>query len=1648
MHIRNILLTICLICTVTNPAVAAPTQINSPALEKVSLQLFWKHQFQFAGFYAAVKQGYFAEQGLDVDIREYHEKADPVDEVTHGRADFGIYSDELIFDRMEGKPVVLLANYFKRFPVVFLAQPGLKSLNDLKGKRLMINLERARSMVIRAAFHHAGLVPGENIDLVPTSFDVGSLARAEVDAFSSFRSNEPFFLERQNIPYEMIELTEFLPDLGDINLFTSETQAAEYPERTRAFIKASNQGWQYALDHPEETVDFILQHYKPTASREALLFEAEKTREMMLPETYPIGEIIEERIHSVVHAFMAVGQQDDSVHLQGLLFEPGGMVLPAHNIVDPKPAVLLTTDEQAWLRQHASFTIGGFLTPPFIIDDKGKMSGYIVDLLRAVSKQVGLEPKFHIDTVKNINDGLRNGTLDAGMALIYSPKRDAWLEYSQPSVLISHNIYVRKERKDITDIASLKGKTVAIVEDSVKNKILQKQYPGIVIIPAKDIVETFQLVTQGKADATIQMAQLADYFIRNNLISNLYSTGNVSLGDQRAHYYGVREDLPLLKSILDKGWNQLPYTQKQRIWDCWFNNKRHGNKPLQLTTAEQRWLISNPVVRVRVDKFPPYMIWDNGPRGISIEMLNLIAERAGFQIEYQYGVMSWPEALENIRNHTKVDLLATVKHTLERESYMVFSKDYLKLPWVIFTRQKEKTVFAIEDLFGKTIAIEKGFVLQERLAKEFPQILQLLVNDSREALAALSESKVDAYVGNLTIAQYYIADLGFNNLKVAAPTNLGYHTQAFAMRDDWPELASIIDKGLATITPEERSAINRKYFSMQIEQGINLWQVARWIVGMLVVSGFIILIVLRGNQRLKREIVERQHAEMEVERQKRHLETIVNTTPGIICLKDGKGRWLLANDYDIELFQLEGVDYQGKTDIDLAPYSDFYREAFLGCMESDNRAWDLKQPSYCEERIPRPDGTSLIFEVVKIPLFDQDGQRQTLVVLGQDITERKQREVEIQELSTRLQKIATRLPGMVYQFEQHTDGSANFPYVSDVISGLFGVSPEEAQEDAANIFAVVHLDDLDKFMISIQESADTLNPWKCEFRAYNKDGKVRWFFGNSLPERRSDGSVLWHGFVTDITEQKKMEQQLIDAQQQAEAASQAKSEFLANMSHEIRTPMNAIIGMSQLALQTDLKPEQKNYINKVHFSAEALLGIINDILDFSKIEAGKLGIELIDFNLQSVFDHLATIIEIKAEVQGLEFGVGIAANVPKVLKGDPLRLGQILINLANNAVKFTSEGKVTISAELIEQQQDGVTLQFCVADTGIGIPPEHQVNLFQSFSQADSSTTRKFGGTGLGLSISKKLVELMGGTIFVESVPGKGSSFIFTLPLSLGDADQIVSEQEEGKKHSGLWGAKILLVEDNEMNQELAVSLLVREGMKVTQVWNGQEALDILQTEQFDGVLMDVQMPVMDGYAAARAIRKLPGFSNLPILAMTANVMASDREKAEVAGMNDHIGKPFRQKEMLNTMARWITPAALVTVVNSQVDEGNAQQPFNPLKDIVGLDFEAGLARCANDLEFYQKMLGMFLDSQRDFSRSFKAAQQDDDPSAAVRSAHTLKANAANIGAGDVVEAAQQLEMLCDEGGSKEIALALQDVITLLEPFIAVLDRFFVDVEK
>jgi two-component system, sensor histidine kinase and response regulator len=765
-------------------------------------------------------------------------------------------------------------------------------------------------------------------------------------------------------------------------------------------------------------------------------------------------------------------------------------------------------------------------------------------------------------------------------------------------------------------------------------------------------------------------------------------------------------------------------------------------------------------------------------------------------------------------------------------------------------------------------------------------------------------------------------------------------------------------------------------------------------------------------------------------------------------------------------------------------------------------------------------------------------------------------------------------PAVIYC--RSTGGDYKPTFVSEGVIRLFGCTQQEYLDNPYLWRDRVHPDDVPRINAWVDRMFDSDRP-PIDYRIRRADGTYFWVQDRQELVRNDKGDLVEIvGSWTDITELKEAEQALEKATRAAIQANEAKSAFLANMSHEIRTPMNAVIGLSHLALKTDLAPRQRDYVAKIKHSGQHLLGIINDIIDFSKIEAGKLAVETIDFDLEKVLENVRNLISEKASAKELELIFDIRPEVASHFRGDPLRLGQILINLCNNAVKFTEAGEVVVKAEVLEDAPDSQLIRFSVSDTGIGMTQEQIGHLFQAFQQADVSTTRKFGGTGLGLAISKRLAELMGGTIEVTSELGKGSTFKFSARLGkaamaqrryriqshlrgrrvliIDDNEQarhvlsamlrtmafVVDEAASGQggiemvrsaanrgepyeiafvdwQMPGLDGietgrrilsvanngspphlvmvtaygreevlkqaeesgfenvlikpvvpsilfdtvvaalgasseqtdtvqaghsfdvdrirsARILLVEDNEINQEVALGQLEGAELLVDLAENGEIAVRMLRENNYDAVLMDMQMPVMDGVEATKVIRSDARFQSLPIIAMTANAMASDRDLCLQAGMNDHIAKPVDPDQLFDVLLRWIKrPDSDGADPREGVDAKPAATPPATLAedcpiDIDGIDMKSALKRTGGNRKRYETLLRRFAQQQASTVENIREALSTGDAATAERAAHSLKGAAGTLGASALSEAAAKAEIAIKTGRDIDTALSLLSV--------------------
>jgi PAS domain S-box-containing protein len=917
---------------------------------------------------------------------------------------------------------------------------------------------------------------------------------------------------------------------------------------------------------------------------------------------------------------------------------------------------------------------------------------------------------------------------------------------------------------------------------------------------------------------------------------------------------------------------------------------------------------------------------------------------------------------------------------------------------------------------------------------------------------------------------------------------------------------------------------------------------------------------------VKEDITERKRAETRLRETEQFFRSVLELAPDGMMIVNARGVIQLANAECERIFGYSRQELVGRTVEMLVPVD--VRDGHLALREGFRLEQGARaMGSGRKLSAVRMDGTLFPVEIGLSPLPGRQGEEAQVAVSVRDITERKRAADALAASERKIRRILETAQDGFWLI----DNATVTVEVNDAMCRILG--RPAAQVLGHGIFEFTDEENTRIFRENIARRA------RGEVGAYEvaltrPDGAQVPCHVSAAPLVDDQGVKIGSfAIFTDITGRKELERELRQAKEAAEQATQAKSDFLANMSHEIRTPMNAVLGMTLLALKTELTPKQKDYLNKINLSATALLGIINDILDFSKIEAGKLTMEAIPFDLDTVMENLATLVTVKAqEKEGLEVLFSTAPGVPRTLVGDPLRLGQVLINLANNAVKFTDHGEIVVSTELVRRGEKTAEIRFAVRDTGIGMTPEQTARLFSSFSQADSSITRKYGGTGLGLAISKRLVEMMGGEVGVESAPGAGSTFFFTARFGLGAEvaaphlpppdlrglrvlvvddnpssreifqgmlesfsftvvaaasgqealdeiersvggrryDLVVMDwkmpgmdgieaarriklnrrlvppppvilvtaygreeimmqaeaagldgflikpvgpstmfdtimqalakdapregrpldrrEQEQELRKSLAGARVLLVEDNELNQQVATELLADAGVVVTVANNGREAVDAVLAAPYDAVLMDVQMPVMDGYTATRAIRADARFADLPIIAMTAHAMAGDEAKSAAAGMSDHVTKPIDPDKLFATLVHWMRaakgsapadagqeaaqppPAAAAppTTVAAAAAPATAVLPAS----LEGFDLEDGLRRLRGNQALYLKLLGSFAARYTARAAEVRRALDARDFGAASGLVHDVKGLAGNLSAQQLQAAAAELERL------------------------------------
>jgi polar amino acid transport system substrate-binding protein len=1385
----------------------------------------------------------------------------------------------------------------------------------------------------------------------------------------------------------------------------------------------------------------------------------------------------------------------------------------------------LTDDEQAWLEQHPVIRVGinTQAQPVSFLGENGLIQGLSPDYLKRLEKRLGLGFIEVIDQQwSTLLDRVQSQQVDMIGAILFSDERQQYLTFTLPYQAAPVKLYVRSNRLQVNSLKDLEGMTVAVEKDYWLHEQLSMEYPGINLLIVESTRQALEAIESAHADAYIGIQAIADQLIREHKLGPFKSLSTSEHLDKAELRFGVRKDWPILARIINKVLAEIPPEEHRMLKHRWLDGVRHkSDKLLALSKEEQAWLSEHPQIEIGVmNAWPPMDFTDaqGNAIGIGADIIKALNGRLGGVLQPRPA--PWHELLDAFKQK-RLPALMGITPTTERQQHFHFTDPYLTIPHVIVTHKDHPVANTISDLTGQRVAIEQNFIVGTILRQRYPDISLTEYGNTSDALDAVSRGEADAYIGNRAVTLYLIEHELISNLKIQSKIDETFSVNAIGVRKDWLILRDILQKAFNTLTREELRSILKKWVP-DAEQT-----------------------TLSQTMKSHLQLTPQEQAWLDDHRLIK-IGVDPHWEPIEFIDKQGQHRGITA-DFLTRIQNMLNVDFtyspslswsevitgakSGEIDMLLALTSSTERSEYL----------NFTQP-YLHFPI-------MIFTRRDAPLITGiDDLKDSPIAVEENyvIVEYLQKnhpELQLKLMQTTSDALLALAAGEVdahignltlgsYLIDKLGLGNlkvaAPTPYSYDLAIGI--------RKDWPELQSIV-----DKALAAIDENERRAIRQKS--LAIRYDVEVDYTL---LMQVLGGAAILLLISLLWTAQVKRQKAALAVAKTEAEQANKFKSYFLANMSHEIRTPMNAIMGFSHLALQTELSSRQYHYVDKINASAHALLGVINDILDFSKIEAGKLEIEKIPFSLDKVLENLANLTAMRAEEKGLEILFNRDLKIPDTLIGDPLRLGQVLINLTGNAIKFTNQGEIIVRVKMERQTNQKVWIAFSVQDTGIGIEAAELPRLFKPFTQLDGSTTRRHGGSGLGLSICQHLIGLMQGELKVDSQPSQGSTFSFIIPLNISatltrqswlpepklqgmrvlvvddnpvavellterlqsftfdvatasnanDALQLLlqADQSEQKpfclvlmdwhmpglngidagrlikqnrdrlseipavvlvtafgreevmlqaEESGLdailikpvspsvlfdtvirvlsgesdfndihteerfqqrLSGSVLLVEDNEINQQVARELLENMGIEVEIANNGRLALEALDSRSYDLVLMDLQMPEMDGYEATRRIRANKQYEHLPLIAMTAHAMASEREHCLAVGMNEHIPKPIDPSHLFNVLSRWLKPVQ-PSPATDQTLENTLEYPQN----LPGIDFKWGLERVGGNLNLYLNLLKEFVSNHSQDMEKITEQIEVGELDTVIRTLHTLEGVSGNIGAHTLEQTSKQL---------------------------------------
>lgn len=1457
----------------------------------------------------------------------------------------------------------------------------------------------------------------------------------------------------------------------------------------------------------------------------------------------------------------------------------------------------LTKEEKQWLASAPDIRVSNEMNwAPFNFYSNDTPQGFSIDYMNLVAKKTGL--KISYATKRTWNEYLKmifTRELDVILNITRTDEREKFINFTEP---YTSNPIAIASKKNVSykNIQSLYGKTVAAPRGFWHEEILSTRHPQINLYLTDGLLDSIHAVETQRADVAIGAREVLHYLIKSNA-KDLKVSSNVHLGtgNYEALSIGVRKGAPHLLSIIKKGMARITDEELSVLRNKWFSEKDiaksadgaidTGNLAVStfgnLTAFS---ILSWPFIvtvcaLAIISHLLIYHLITRRKRSVSGDLFSLkkigvflasilvliIFSLSFFALEKINTSVrkSNVESLNVVMHSTEEVLSLWIGNNIKRQRYNAQNDELRALVVDLLTQPRTKEVLSKSETLSKIRGIHSkirtnidndGFFViapdyinigsrrnenlgvRNLIAEQRPDLLARAFNGETVFIPPIySDLPIKQGVSTSHVSLFFAAPIEDENGKVIAVLTTRVNpSKDFSRICQFGRLGKTGETYL--LDQEGRLLTRSRFESVLVSAGL-IGDFGREILNFKVKNPEKIL--TEKTPKINYEMAEKwsftKMAKSIVEKKSGRSIEAYNDYRGVPVL----GVWHWNKQYGFGI----------ATEID-------YEEAIIPYLSA-------KELTYFVIAL----ALTLSICSLAVSVFIGEKARKDLQKQNEDLEDRVSERTKELAHSQEMFRFSLEAMGVYYCVYDQVLQTAT--YDSDDFYNEFGFDLNERAIPLEKYVLNQHPDDRENSVDLLEAHMRGETPiYRAESRMMNRHDEWVWVLNiGKVIERDADGNATKvAGLTLDISSQKNVEDALEKAKEVAESATKAKSDFLANMSHEIRTPMNAIIGMTYLALQTELDKRQKDYIGKAEKAAKNLLGIINDILDFSKIEAGRMTLETIDFSLEESVSNLASVIAVKAQEKNLEFLVHVDPRVPEIVVGDSLRLGQVLLNLCGNAIKFTESGEVLVDVSMKELTDDDVDLVFSVKDTGIGMSEEQQAKLFQSFSQADASITRKYGGTGLGLAISKHIVDKMGGTISVKSAPNQGSTFSFNIRLPIRNKERVIHKkaaidlqglsilliddnesnvfilsemietmgfkiliaknskeaidiiqehavdavlidsqlsttsgidvakeivdispslsphimimasafgselvvkraEEEGfaqvvfkpitpstlfdnlaemlskdplgmhdlinvsvgnsQKQKNLKGYRILLVEDNEINQQIAQEILSSAGAKVTLANDGVEGVDAALAEKFDIALMDIQMPNMDGYSATKKIRETLSPEALPIFAMTASAMQEDQDKAIEIGMQGHIAKPIDPVAVIKTIAEW---GGDKHQDQDQDEGGEAESVARPdtqpssteildsVSDIAALDVGEGLNRVGKNEKLYINLLQKFAIGQSGVKEKVSEALAQDDVEGATRMVHTLKGVAGNIGAKEIYLMAQKWEQALKDG--------------------------------